>query len=254
MKKEKRGVLHRTEAYESGCPKNDALVVTTVLHEFAESLGAAVDAKDHHTRQHSEEVAVVAHALALRMGVAPARADIIHVAAHLHDVGKIGVPDAVLRKPGALSVAEWRMIRRHPVMGAEIVRPVRALRECGVLEMILHHHERFDGRGYPQGLAGQAIPLGARIIAVADSLSAMLQKRPYRSEKSFAQAGVEIVRNAGTQFDPMVVQAFCDTQDSILQVVQCFRMEEPPREMVFQAGDVRARPLVCARTARKGGL
>ncbi len=222
-------MLNKTDACDAGCRTGDAVVVTTVLHEFAESLGAAVDAKDHYTRQHSEEVAVVAHALALRLGVPPARADIIHVAAHLHDVGKIGVPDAVLRKPGTLTVAEWQMIRRHPIMGAEIVRPVRALRECGVLEMILHHHERIDGRGYPQGLSGKSIPLGARIIAVADSLSAMLQQRPYRPEKTFALASAEIIRNAGTQFDPNVVQAFCDIQDSIRETVMCFRGEAFPQ-------------------------
>ncbi len=156
----------------------NAVVVTTVLHEFAESLGAAVDAKDPHTRMHSEEVAEVAYALALALGLTPAMADIVHVAAHLHDVGKIGVPDAVLAKPGILDDEEWAMIRRHPEMGADIVRPVRSLRECGILEMILHHHERFDGRGYPHGLSGLDIPLGARIITVSDSFSACCRAAP----------------------------------------------------------------------------
>lgn len=185
-------------------------LVTSALHEFAESLGAAVDARDSHTHQHSEEVAQVAHALALRMGLPPSRADVIHVAAHLHDVGKIGLPDAVLFKPGPLDKAEWALLKRHPAIGADIVRPVRALCDCGVREMILHHHERFDGGGYPHGLRGREIPRGARIIAVADSLSAMLQNRPYRAAMPFEQAREEILRNSGSQFDPDVVAAFAD--------------------------------------------
>ncbi|WP_022661259.1 HD-GYP domain-containing protein [Paucidesulfovibrio longus] len=183
-------------------------IVTSALHEFAESLGAAVDARDRHTRQHSEEVAQVAHALALRLGLPGCQADVIHVAAHLHDVGKIGLPDAVLFKPGPLDAAEWTLLKRHPEIGADIVRPVRALCDCGVREMILHHHERFDGQGYPHGLRGAAIPLGARIIAVADSLSAMMQNRPYRPAMPFASAREEILRCSGSQFDPGVVAAF----------------------------------------------
>ncbi|MGE4291459.1 MAG: HD-GYP domain-containing protein [Desulfovibrio sp.] len=183
-------------------------VVTNALHEFAESLGAAVDARDRHTRLHSEEVAQVAHALALRLGLPASRADVIHVAAHLHDVGKIGLPDAVLFKPGPLDAAEWTLLKRHPEIGADIVRPVRALCDCGVREMILHHHERFDGTGYPHGLRGTEIPLGARIIAVADSLSAMMQNRPYRLSRPFSEARDEILRGAGTQFDPGVVAVF----------------------------------------------
>ncbi len=189
------------------CNKDSARLVTTVLHEFAESLGNAVDAKDPCTRQHSEEVAEIAHALALRMGVSPVQADIVHVAAHLHDVGKIGIPDAVLQKQGSLTPSEWALVRRHPVTGAEIVRPVKEFRECGVADIILHHHERWDGKGYPDRLQAGAIPLGARIITLADSLSAMMQDRPYRRARSFQDALEEIVSQSGTQFDPAVVEA-----------------------------------------------
>ena len=137
-----------------------------------------IDAKDHFTRQHSEEVAVVAHALALGLGLPPCLADHIHIAGHLHDIGKIGIPDAVLQKPGNLTDAEWELVRLHPQMGADIIRPVNFLAASGVVEMVYYHHERWDGKGYPEGLAGDRIPLGSRIIAVADTLSAMLQDRP----------------------------------------------------------------------------
>lgn len=207
-----------------GCNMASVAVVTTVLHEFAESLGTAVDAKDHHTSQHSEEVAEVAHALALRMGLPSVQADIIHVAAHLHDVGKIGVPDAILKKPEPLTKMEWEQIALHPVMGANIIRPVRQLRECGVLEMILHHHERWDGTGYPERLRGHAIPLGARIITVADALSAMLQDRPYRPAMTFFQASEEIIAQAGRQFDPKIVSVFTDSMALMKSLMQTLRL------------------------------
>lgn len=133
--------------------------------------------------------------------------DIIHVAAHLHDIGKIGVPDDVLRKRGGLNDAEWRAVRKHPELGANILKPVAALRSLGVVDMVLHHHERYDGKGYPAGLAGAQIPLGARIIALADALSAMLQDRPYRRAMDLDGALAEVRRCSGTQFDPLVVDA-----------------------------------------------
>lgn len=193
--------------------------VTTVLHQFAESLGAAIDAKDPYTSTHSEEVAEVSHILALTMGLSPREADIIHVAAHLHDIGKIGVPDAVLKKQGPLKPKEWQAIRKHPGLGADILRPVASLRSLGVVDMVLHHHERYDGTGYPCKLKGTKIPLGARIIALADSLSAMLQNRPYRSAMDFDKAYAEIVRCSGSQFDPRVVDAFRRSSATIKSLV-----------------------------------
>lgn len=217
--------MYRGEhACAPACDMGADALVTTALHEFAQSLGNAVDAKDSHTHQHSEEVAEVAHALALVMGLPPRRADIIHVAAHLHDVGKIAVPDAVLLKPAPLTESEWVLVRRHPVIGAEIVRPVRALCSCGILDMILHHHERFDGQGYPDGLSGEDIPLGARVITLADSLSAMLQTRPYRAAMTFEQARDEIAANAGVQFDPRVVRAFLEAAPTIGRIMDSLRL------------------------------
>ena len=208
-----------TQAGVNASPPSSAHCVTTVLHQFAESLGFAIDAKDPYTSMHSDEVAEVSHTLALSMGLPPREADIIHVAGHLHDIGKIGVPDAVLKKNGPLTASEWKAIRKHPKAGADILRPVSALKSLGVVEMVLYHHERYDGTGYPEGLRGPKIPLGARIIAVADSLSAMLQDRPYRSAKDFEGARQEIIRCTGTQFDPRVVRAFEKSSDIILQTV-----------------------------------
>ncbi|EGJ49314.1 HD-GYP domain-containing protein [Desulfocurvibacter africanus] len=215
------GLLNAKAA--AACAVSCPVTVTTLIHQLAESLGNAVDAKDPHTLAHSEEVAVVTQTLALSMGLPPASADLIHVAGHLHDLGKIGVPDAVLRKPGKLAPDEWLLIKAHPSIGADILRPLDCLRDSGIMEMVLHHHERFDGQGYPHGLRGQSIPLGARIITLADSLSAMLQARPYRPPLEFDEAASEIERCSGSQFDPEVVKAFMGNKDKVRTLVHLYR-------------------------------
>lgn len=184
------------------------------IHQFAESLGNAMDAKDHCTQDHSEQVAVIAHCLALEVGFSPRQAGAIHIAGHLHDIGKIGLPDCILSKPGRLTEQEWAAVRRHPEIGAQIVAPVKALNgDSGIAAMILHHHERWDGGGYPHGLRGAQIPYGARVLAVADSLSAMVQDRPYRPGMSIDIALEEIHNAAGSQLDPDMVAAFLDMAD-----------------------------------------
>ena len=192
-----------------------------LLHQFSEALGAAIDAKDAYTRRHSEQVAEIAHIIARGMGMDEMQVDIIHVAGHLHDIGKIGVPNHILRKKGPLTDLEWEYIRRHPDIGADILRPVEALAQTGVVEMVRHHHERFDGGGYPSGLKGRQIPKGARIICLADTLSAILQNRPYRCAGSFKKAEDEITRHADSQFDPEVVAAFLSTRDEICTLLSC---------------------------------
>lgn len=175
------------------------------MHQLARSLGNAVDAKDPTTSNHSEDVARASELLARLLGLSEKCVDTIHLAAHLHDIGKIGIPDAILKKPGRLNDDEMHQIRLHPEIGARIIEPIISFGDpAGVADIILHHHERFDGKGYPHGLTGDAIPLGARIVAVADTLSAMLQNRHYRCGTSFEKAVEEIVRCSGSQFDPEV--------------------------------------------------
>lgn len=202
-----------------------SLAVTEIIHQLAESLGKAIDAKDTYTLAHSEEVAIISQALALAMGLGHQVADIIHVAGHLHDLGKIGVPDDILTKTSGLTPKEFLAIRKHPDMGADILAPIACLRDCGIVDMVRAHHERFDGNGYPQGLKGGHIPLGARIITVADSLSAMLQSRPYRQAKCFDEACREIIKGAGSQFDPDVVKTFMSIRDRLRDLVAMLRVE-----------------------------
>ncbi len=176
------------------------------LHQFAESLGNTVDARDPLTYNHSLEVAEVSYFLARSMGFGEEQADAVHIAGHLHDIGKIGIPDSVLKKEGPLDELEQEWIRKHPEMGAKIVEPVRVFSGAGgIADMIRHHHERYDGSGYPGGLKGSSIPVGARIIAIADTLSALLQNRPYRKGVSFDEAMEEIERCSRRQFDPAIV-------------------------------------------------
>ncbi|MBU1002336.1 MAG: HD-GYP domain-containing protein [Proteobacteria bacterium] len=201
------------------CPLPSQIGCSTLsisLHQLAESLGMAVDAKDPCTCEHSEEVAVISQILALRMGYSPREAEAIHIAGHLHDIGKIGIPDTILFKPGPLTPREWAVVKRHPVIGEQIVRPVKVLGQPGgIADVILHHHENYDGTGYPSGLRGRDIPRGARIIAVADSLSAMLQPRTYKPAMDFKTAAADIVRYSGQRYDPRVVQAFTQCHSEI---------------------------------------
>ncbi len=180
-------------------------------HETLSALVGALDVRDSEVSGHSMRVADLALAVAQEMGIRPDSQewhDLKH-GALLHDVGKIGVPDAVLRKPDALTSQEWALMRRHPILGHALLSQVRFLR--GAAEISLCHHERYDGSGYPGGLAGQAIPLGARIFAVADAFDAMISNRPYRRALLEEEACEEIRRGSGTQFDPEVVEAFLRT-------------------------------------------
>jgi diguanylate cyclase (GGDEF)-like protein len=171
-------------------------------------LAEAIQAKDPFLRGHSEEVSGYVAAVAGRLGIEPRRREELVFGSLLHDVGKIGISERILLKPGALTPEERTLIELHPRIGFRLVEQVPALRP--IADAILHHHERYDGDGYPEGLAGEAIPLEARIICVADSFSAMTAERPYRGRMSLEEACVELERCAGSQFDPAVVGAFVE--------------------------------------------
>lgn len=176
--------------------------------ETIQSLAAALDAKDAYTRGHSQRVAEMARQVASALKLPEKEIDAVHYAGLLHDIGKIGVQDDVLNKVGALTDQDWEKIRSHATIGAEIVQHVRFLQ--GVSEMIRHHHESYDGSGYPAGLKGEEIPLGARILAVCDAYDAMTTERPYRKAMTVEDAVTELKSKAGVQFDPQVVEAFLE--------------------------------------------
>ncbi len=171
-----------------------------------EALAAAVDAKDPATHDHSRRVAEIAKILAQRLNLPDREVERIELAALLHDVGKLAVPDEILRKPEKLSPGEWSLVQAHPLIGAEILSTHPQLRE--IVPLVRAHHERWDGRGYPDGLSGEAIPLGAAIIGLADAFDTMISDRPYRTALRLSDAVEEIRRCRGTQFHPAVVDAF----------------------------------------------
>lgn len=172
-----------------------------------ENFMAALDLRDVETYGHSKTVARYSHVLAEAAGIRdPRDLDNIRKGALLHDAGKMAIPDSILKKPGPLAPKEWDVIRRHPALGYGLVRDVKLVREVG--NIILCHHERYDGTGYPKGLKGEAIPLEARIFAVADTIDAVTSHRPYRAPRDFRAARRELEDNAGKQFDPGVVDVF----------------------------------------------
>jgi HD-GYP domain-containing protein (c-di-GMP phosphodiesterase class II) len=170
------------------------------------ALAKAVDAKDTYTADHAERLAIMALAIGREMGMTEHELENLRCGAILHDIGKIGVPDAVLQKPSSLNPAEWAQMREHPSIGARILAPIPHLASTALI--VRHHHERYDGKGYPDGLAGEAIPLGARILTVVDSYSAITDRRVYKEARSHAEAVLELRKCAGTQFDPRVVEVF----------------------------------------------
>lgn len=182
-----------------------------IIHEVVDAFSAALDAKHSYTRGHSDRVADIAASIAAGIGFSRKEQEKIHTAGHLHDIGKIGIPDSVLLKPGRLSSEEYDIIKMHPQIGYDILQKVAIFRP--IADIVLHHHEWWNGGGYPGGLQGEDIPLGARIIAIADSYDAMTSARSYRQRISSEQAIAEIVRCAGTQFDPALVKVFLNIQN-----------------------------------------
>jgi putative nucleotidyltransferase with HDIG domain len=183
-----------------------------------EALVTALDAREHETQAHSQRVREYTLTLAKQLGLK--HDDLIQTGrgALLHDVGKIGVPDSILLKPGRLTAEEWTEMMKHPQLGFKILRKIRFLAPAA--ELVLTHQERWDGKGYPNELAGRDIPLGSRIFAVADTMDAMTSDRPYRKALTFEAAVEEVRRCSGTQFDPYVVEAFLSVPGESWKVIQ----------------------------------
>lgn len=195
------------------------------------ALVAALDSRDHLSGGHSRRVVAYALAIGERVGLSPAQKRDLTFGGYLHDVGKIGVEDSLLRKDSSLSETEWVEMRRHPIIGHEILQDVDFL--SGASEVVLYHHERYDGRGYPIGLAGEDIPLLARLFAVADAFDAITADRPYRKALSFARAREIIAMETGKQFCPDCVRAFLSLTDEELRGIRR-EAEEGRRENLWQ--------------------
>ena len=179
--------------------------------DSTKALVAAAEAKEKYARRHSANVAKFAERISRRLGLADTVVEQIKTAAILHDVGKIGIPDSILTKPGRLTEEEFEIIKQHPQIAMDILGHVSFLE--AELPMILHHHERYDGTGYPAGLVGTDIPLGARVIAVADAVEVMLARRSYKNPYDVARVRAELRRQAGKQFDPTVAAATIEWMD-----------------------------------------
>jgi putative nucleotidyltransferase with HDIG domain len=198
---------------------------TGLFHRQADLFGAAVralisaiDAKDNYTHGHSERVARVSMCLAERLHLPKAEVNTIYLGGLLHDIGKIGVDDAVLNKPGPLTPEEFDKIKQHPQLGYDILCGVRQLDR--ILPIVLHHHEAWDGSGYPHGLKSDETPLLARVTAVADAFDAMSSDRPYRRGMPDEKLDAIFREGAGRQWDPMVIDAFFDVRDEVRQAAR----------------------------------
>jgi len=176
--------------------------------DLIKTLNNALDSRDSYTSNHSNNVSSYAVQIAEKMNLSKDQCNVIRTGGLLHDIGKIGIPEHILTKPGKLTPEEYSVIKTHPVIGYEILKHVDGFEKNGISDIVLYHHERYDGKGYPKGLKGSEIPLAARIVGVADAFDAMISKRVYRNNLDLNFALNEIHRNKGTQFDPEVADAF----------------------------------------------
>jgi HD-GYP domain-containing protein (c-di-GMP phosphodiesterase class II) len=176
--------------------------------ELILALAKSLDSRDTYTGNHSEDVANYSSLIANEMGLSKTQCASIFTGGLLHDIGKIGIPESILTKESTLTAQEYEIIKQHPLIGYETIKHVTFLRKDEILDMVLHHHERYDGNGYPHRLKGEEIPLSSRILAVADSFDAMTSKRNYRDALDLESAINEITLNKGKQFDPKIADTF----------------------------------------------
>ncbi len=196
-------------ANQAGISLENARLYEAIRRDYTDviqALAGAVDARDHYTRQHSNRVSLYGVAIARHMRLEQSVIEAVQFGGLLHDIGKIGIPDQILNKPSRLSEEEFQVMKSHSALGAGLLRQVDSLSH--LVPLVLYHHERFDGRGYPDGLVGKQIPLGARILNVADSFETITSDRVYHKARSFDEGLAEIKRCSGGQFDPEIVAAF----------------------------------------------
>lgn len=239
------------------------------LLELVEVLAIALDERDQYTHGHARRVTTIALQIGTAMKLTFADMEILRLSGILHDIGKIGIPDQVLLKPGKLSGEEFAWIRKHPEKGARILRQLNNKMIAEIADIIKHHHERYDGKGYPAGLHGEEIPLLSRIIALADSYDAMTSDRPYRKGMTREDALAEIQRESGGQFDPVMVANFLYLYEKEEIDVACDFFQECEVFTLIQNGEIakayevqycRGNYLACARrtirnkTKRPGNL
>lgn len=185
-----------------------------MYHEVIKSMIATVEAKDFYTYGHSTRVADMAYNLGKVLGVTKKELELIHIAGDLHDIGKIGIPDSVLNKPGKLEIDEWELMKRHSDIGYNILSKASTFKN--VSRIVLHHHERWDGNGYPNGLKEEEIPFASRILAVCDSVDAMKSDRPYRQSLSDEICKQEISKNKGIMYDSQIAECMLENWDRIV--------------------------------------
>ncbi len=195
----RKSYLHERQQREQLIQSQRATAIT---------LAKAIEKRDRYTGGHTDRVTEYAKLTAKQLDWPEERLAVLELAGHLHDVGKIGVPDAVLNKPGKLTVEEFEMMKAHPEIGEQIIRGIDFLE--ALVPYVLYHHERYDGKGYPKGLSGEAIPIEGRLLAVSDTFDAMTSSRPYRKQLDPERAIEEIKRCSGTQFDPNIVGVFLE--------------------------------------------
>jgi diguanylate cyclase (GGDEF)-like protein len=203
------------------------------ISSLSSALALAVDAKDSYTRSHCQTVSQLCALIATELALKPALITQMRLAGLLHDVGKIGIPDAILTKPTALTDPEYDHMKRHSILGEQIVAAADLPEEA---RWVRHHHERYDGNGYPDGLAGEAIPLQSRIILTADAFEAMTSDRPYRKAPGRDFAIAELQRHAGTQFDPTIVRALCQALNAVTSPTEPRPAKPPAREAMSVGG------------------
>jgi putative nucleotidyltransferase with HDIG domain len=202
LKMEREILLDRTSYLEEQINKARNTIMSC-YEGTVKALILTIDAKDHYTYNHSNRVAKLSSSLARGLGVPERTIKEIEHAASIHDIGKIGIEESILRKNGRLTPEEYEEMKKHPAIGVRIVQSVPFLEDA--IPVILYHHERYDGKGYPEGIKGEQIPLSARIVVVADAIDAMMSARPYRSALTMEKVYSELRDNAGTQFDPDIV-------------------------------------------------